>query len=130
MEDREGHRLLPAMFIEINILGKKVELEIVNRERFSRLLVTEHRCNACCPVNFRGQKGRPARRRMHRIQLQTSRACVTPLSEGSRPEELVTLLNDYFEQMVDILFKYEGTLDKFMGDGIMACVGAPAGHPR
>ncbi len=32
-----------AMFIEINILGKKVELEIVNRERFSRLLSPQHR---------------------------------------------------------------------------------------
>ncbi len=53
----------------------------------------------------------------------------TPLSEGSRPEVLVDLLNDYFEQMVEILFKYEGTLDKFMGDGIMALWGAPVVHP-
>jgi adenylate cyclase len=39
------------------------------------------------------------------------------------------MLNEYFEQMVDTLFKYEGTLDKFMGDGIMALWGALVSHP-
>jgi adenylate cyclase len=39
------------------------------------------------------------------------------------------MLNEYFEQMVETLFKFEGTLDKFMGDGIMALWGAPVMHP-
>jgi adenylate cyclase len=51
------------------------------------------------------------------------------MSEREQPELIVEMLNDYFEQMVETLFAYEGTLDKFMGDGIMALWGAPVAHP-
>ncbi len=44
----------------------------------------------------------------------------TTISEMLSPEDLVTLLNEYLGAMTDILFKYEGTLDKFIGDAVMA----------
>ncbi|HEX7668554.1 MAG TPA: adenylate/guanylate cyclase domain-containing protein, partial [Polyangiaceae bacterium] len=47
------------------------------------------------------------------------------MSESADPAFLVEILNDYFEAMVETIFKYDGTLDKFMGDGIMALWGAP-----
>ncbi len=53
----------------------------------------------------------------------------TPMSEQLSPEEVVHLLNEYFTEMVKIIFKYEGTLDKFMGDAIMAIFGAPVDLP-
>ncbi len=49
----------------------------------------------------------------------------TTISEGLTPEELVNLLNEYLTVMTDIVFKYDGTLDKYMGDAIMAIYGAP-----
>jgi adenylate cyclase len=49
----------------------------------------------------------------------------TTMSEGLAPEDLVHLLNEYLTVMTDIVFKYEGTLDKYMGDAIMAIYGAP-----
>lgn len=49
----------------------------------------------------------------------------TQLSENMTPENVVQMLNDYFSIMVDIIFKHEGTLDKFMGDGVLVLFGAP-----
>ncbi len=50
----------------------------------------------------------------------------TSLSERRQPEEVVALLNEYFKRMTDIIFKWDGTLDKFVGDEIMVFWGAPA----
>jgi adenylate cyclase len=49
----------------------------------------------------------------------------THLAERLAPEEVVSLLNEYFKAMIDIIFKHHGTLDKFMGDGLMVEFGAP-----
>jgi adenylate cyclase len=49
----------------------------------------------------------------------------TALSESLTPNELVLLLNEYFGQMTDIIFATDGTLDKYIGDAIMAFWGSP-----
>jgi adenylate cyclase len=51
----------------------------------------------------------------------------TSLAESMRPEEIASLLTEYFTEMVDCVFRNEGALDKFMGDEIMAQWGAPIG---
>lgn len=53
----------------------------------------------------------------------------TGLSEGLSPEALVTALNEYFERMTAALFHRQGTLDKYIGDAIMAFWGAPSQQP-
>jgi len=52
----------------------------------------------------------------------------TPLSERLSPEEVVLLLNDFYTLMIETTFKHDGTLDKFMGDAVMAIFGAPIRH--
>ena len=115
-----------AMFIEINILGRKVEAEIVNRERFSRLLspnVAQRVMSGELEVKKGGQLVEEC------TVFNSDIRGFTRMSDGANPAGIVEMLNDYFELMVEVLFKHEGTLDKFMGDGIMALWGAPVVHP-
>ncbi|NTV56251.1 MAG: GAF domain-containing protein [Deltaproteobacteria bacterium] len=49
----------------------------------------------------------------------------TALAERMPPREVNLILNDFFSRMTDILFHYDGTLDKYIGDGLMAVFGAP-----
>jgi adenylate cyclase len=49
----------------------------------------------------------------------------TTYTEKMEPKKVGLFLNEFFSQMTDIIFEYEGTLDKFLGDGLMAVFGAP-----
>jgi len=49
----------------------------------------------------------------------------TSMSEHMEPRQVALVLNDFFSRMTDIIFQYEGTLDKYIGDEIMAIFGAP-----
>lgn len=53
----------------------------------------------------------------------------TSLSESMAPDAMASLLTEYFTEMVDIVFRHGGTLDKFIGDAVMAQWGAPLGEP-
>jgi len=52
----------------------------------------------------------------------------TSISERIGPEQVVSFLDEYFAQVTRIVFKYGGTIDKFMGDGVMAIFGAPKSY--
>jgi adenylate cyclase len=52
----------------------------------------------------------------------------TSMAESMGPDAIAQLLTEYFSEMVEIIFEHGGTLDKFVGDAIMALWGAPIAH--
>lgn len=113
-----------AISIQNSLYAKKLEQEAVTRERFQRLLspaIAEQVIAGKVEVKKGGEL------RETTILFSDIRG-FTAMSESAPPQEVVDMLNEYFELMVEIIFDQEGTLDKFVGDEIMALYGAPIMH--
>jgi adenylate cyclase len=115
-----------AMFIQANMLARKIEEEIITRERFARLVspnVAERIASGALKIEKGGSLVKEC------TVFNSDIRGFTRMSEGTTAQIMVEMLNEYFEQMVESILTFEGTLDKFMGDGIMAMWGAPVQHP-
>ncbi len=113
-----------AVTIQNSLYAKKLQHEALTRERFQRLLspaIAEQVISGKVEV----AKGGELR---ETTMLFSDIRGFTNMSESRSPQEIVDMLNEYFEQMVEIVFKYEGTLDKFVGDEVMALYGSPVKH--
>jgi adenylate cyclase len=110
-----------AISIQNARLATRIEKEAQTRAQISRLIppsVVEQVLKGELQIEKGG-------RQQEVTMLFSDIRGFTTMSDGRPPQEIVNTLNEYFEVMVDILFKYSGTLDKFVGDEIIGLFGAP-----
>jgi len=105
--------------------AEKMERDAATRERFQRLLspdLAEMVVNGELTVEKGGEN------RIATVMFVDIRG-FTALSADNKASDILQLLNDYYEILVETVFRHEGTVDKFIGDGMMVIWGAPLAHP-
>ena len=117
------------MAVERARLNQKIVAEEKKRERLGRFLSPQVTNRILATSESQGVgPGRARGARTSRV-LFADIVGFTTMSEKMSPAAVSLLLNDYLSRMTDIIFKYEGTLDKYIGDAIMAVFGAPLDMP-
>jgi adenylate cyclase len=117
---------IAAVAIENSQFAQRIQRELVTRSNFERFFtpqLAQRIAESSESLRLGGDK-RPI------AVLFTDIRGFTALSETMRPDDMASLLTEYLTEMVDCVFRYEGTLDKFIGDSVMAQWGAPLGGPN
>jgi len=118
-----------AVAVERARLNAKIVAEEKKRERLGRFLSPQvtARIIAATSESQSAALGVPEEREV--TVLFADIVGFTRMSESMSAPAVALILNDYLSRMTDVIFKYEGTLDKYIGDAIMAVFGAPLDMP-
>ena len=114
---------IAAVAIANGQFAQRIQRELLTRSNFERFFAPQlaQRIAASSETLRLGGEKRPI------AVLFSDIRGFTALAESMRPDDMASLLTEYFTQMVECVFRHDGTLDKFMGDSIMAEWGAPIG---
>jgi adenylate cyclase len=115
---------LTAVAIENSQLSERIRREALVRSNFERYFSP----NIASVIAEQQDAGKLPSQKQPVVIFFSDIRGFTPMSENMSPDDIATLLTEYFTEMVEIVFEHSGTLDKFMGDAIMALWGAPIVH--
>jgi adenylate cyclase len=114
---------LAGVAIDNNQFAQRIQRELMTRSNFERFFtpqLAKRIAESAESIRLGGEKRRIA-------VLFSDIRNFTAMSENMAPDEIATLMTEYFTEMVDCVFRHDGTLDKFIGDSVMAQWGAPIG---
>ncbi|HVB30812.1 MAG TPA: adenylate/guanylate cyclase domain-containing protein [Gemmatimonadaceae bacterium] len=117
---------IAAVAIENSQFAERIRRETLARSNFERYFtpqLAKRIASSAGATRLGGEKRKVA------VLFSDIRG-FTQLSETMNPDDMARLLSEYFTEMVDCVFRHDGTLDKFIGDAVMAQWGAPIGDPR
>jgi len=114
-----------AQAIENARLVERIEQEAVTRQKFEKML-SPNLVDKVVSGDLQIEKG--GQLKTVTVMFTDIRG-FTELTHGSQPQAIVKMLNEYFEMVVDVVFEFDGTLDKYIGDSVMALWGAPVDDP-
>jgi adenylate cyclase len=115
---------LAAIGIKNSRYAEQVRREATVRSNFERYFAP----NVAADIAQQGEAIRQGGERRPTTVLFSDIRGFTAIAEGMSPDAIARFLSEYFTEMVEVIFEHGGTLDKFIGDAIMALWGAPIAH--
>jgi adenylate cyclase len=115
---------LAAIGIKNSRYAEQIRREALVRSNFERYFAP----NVAADIAQRGEAIRQGGERRPTTVLFSDIRGFTAIAEAMGPDAIARFLSEYFSEMVEVIFEHGGTLDKFIGDAVMALWGAPIAH--
>lgn len=117
---------IAALAIRNSRFAEELGRQAMVRSNFERYFAP----NVAARISTQTARVRPGGERRPVTVLFSDIRGFTALAETMSPEAIAGLLGEYFSEMVELVFEHGGSLDKFVGDALMALWGAPTAHPE